>query len=179
MEDRVMGETIYLRLMTKEDTDSIIKWRNSDRVRKNFIDRNLFTVEGHERWIETMIKPGHAVQFLIVEKSTEKPIGSVYLRDIQKTHRKAEYGIFIGEETAAGKGYGTQAAKLMLQYGFDVLKLHKIYLRALAENKQAIRSYEKAGFQKEGFLRDEVLVDGSFYDLIWMAVINPKERDTV
>ena len=64
-------------------------------------------------------------------------------------HRR--FSIFIGDEAARGRGIGTEAAKLMIQYGFEELGLHRIYLRALAGNMQAIRSYEKAGFEHEGY----------------------------
>ena len=58
---------IYLRLMTQEDTDSIIAWRNSDGVRRNFIYQELFTREGHEKWIQEMIDTGRAIQMIICE----------------------------------------------------------------------------------------------------------------
>lgn len=164
---------ICLRFMTEEDTDLIVKWRNEDFVRRNFIYQKPFTREGHLQWIETMIKTGKAVQFIICTKENEF-VGSVYLRDIDRTHRKAEYGIFIGEEKALSKGYGTQAAKLMIGYAFEELKLHKLMLRVLAGNDRAKRSYEKAGFVQEAYLRDEVYLEGRYRDVILMALINPE-----
>lgn len=166
---------IYLREMTAADEDLIVKWRNTDFVRQNFIYREPFTVEGHRNWVETMIKTGKVVQFIICTKE-DKPIGSVYLRDIDREHRKAEYGIFIGEEDALGKGYGTRAAKLMLAYAFEELKLHKVMLRLLAGNERAKRSYEKAGFVQEAYLKDEVFLDGAFRDVILMAHLAPADE---
>ena len=163
---------IYLRLMTGEDTDHIVSWRNSDGVRKNFIYQALFTRESHENWIRTMVDTGKVVQMIICEEGTNKPVGSVYLRDIDKTHQKAEYGIFIGEADARGKGYGSAAARLMIQYAFEEMKLHRLFLRVYAENAQAIRSYEKAGFVREAYLRDDVCIDGVYRDIVLMAVLN-------
>lgn len=163
---------IYLRQMTIEDTDNIVSWRNSDAVRKNFIYQALFTRESHENWITNMVETGKVVQMIICETGTHKPVGSVYIRDIDSTHHKAEYGIFIGEDCARGKGYGTAAAKLMIRYCFEELKLHRLFLRVYAENMQAIRSYEKAGFVKEAYLRDDVYVDGCYRDIILMGIIN-------
>ncbi len=165
-------EEVFLRLMTREDTDRIIGWRNQEFVRSRFIYREPFTRQGHENWIKTMIDTGRAVQFIICIRESERAVGSVYLRDIDRVHHKAEYGIFIGEEDAMGKGYGTQAAKLMIRYAFEEEKLHKLMLRVLAENLQAIRSYEKAGFVKEAYLRDEVFLEGRYQDVIYMAIIN-------
>lgn len=163
---------IYLRLMTGEDTDNIVAWRNREDVRRNFIYQELFTREGHENWIKTKVNTGQVVQMIICDLTTDAPLGSVYIRDIDRQHNKAEYGIFIGEPSARGRGIGTAAAKLMLRYCFEEEELHRIYLRALSGNEQAIRSYEKAGFVKEACLKDDVRIDGKYCDIIWMAVIN-------
>ena len=168
---------IYLRLMTYEDTDRIIGWRNSDGVRRHFIYREPFTREGHESWIRNMVETGKAVQMMICDIHGDEPLGSVYIRDIdRKHHGKGEYGIFIGVESARGRGIGTAAAELMLEYGFREEGLHRVYLRALADNARAIRSYEKAGFVREGLLREDVCIDGEFRDIVWMAALNPYEQ---
>lgn len=167
---------IYLRLMTGEDTDRIVAWRNSDGVRKNFIYRALFTRESHENWIRTMVETGKVVQMIICDLNTNRALGSVYIRDIDRSHNKAEYGIFIGEPEARGRGIGTAAAKLMLRYCFEEEGLHRIYLRALSDNIQAIRSYEKAGFEREGLLKDDVCIDGIYRDIVWMAAVGEEKR---
>lgn len=172
--DEVAG--IYLRPMNDEDTDLIVNWRNQDSVRKNFIYQALFTRESHLNWVRTMVDTGKVVQMMICLAEGDVPVGSVYLRDIDEQHRKAEYGIFIGEAAARGKGAGTAAARLMLGYGFKELELHKIFLRAYADNMQAIKSYEKAGFVREAYLKDEVCIDGRFRDMVLMAAWNPEDK---
>lgn len=165
------GDKIRLRLMSGEDTDLIVQWRNNPRVRNNFIYQKTFTREGHENWIRTMVDTGKVVQFIIEDLSSGQPVGSVYFRDIDKDHAKAEYGIFIGEDLAVGKGFGSEAARLAVKYGFEQLELHKIFLRVFADNAGAIRSYEKAGFIKEGYFKDDVCIDGRFKDLVFMAIV--------
>ena len=138
--------TVHLRLMTAEDTERIVTWRNRDFVRKNFIYQELFTAEGHRAWIRDQVEPGHVVQFIIV-LSDGREIGSVYFRDICREDGTAEYGIFIGEEDAVVRGYGTAAAVEALEYAFTRLGLERIFLRFLADNIGARKSYERAGFR--------------------------------
>lgn len=165
-------EVIYLRKMTREDTDLIIKWRNSEEVRSRFIYQGLFTRQSHEKWIDTMVDTGKVVQMIICLKDGDIPVGSVYIRDIDTTHHKGEYGIFIGEAQARGKGIGTRAAKLMTAYAFQKLSLHRLFLRVFADNMRAIRSYEKAGFVREAYLKDDVCINGEYRDIVLMAVLD-------
>ena len=97
--------------------------------------------------------------------------------DVDRTHSKAEYGIFLGEDDARGRGIGTAAAKLMLRYAFEEAGLHRVYLRVLADNVPAIRSYEKAGFVKEAYLRESVFLDGVYRDVILMSVLEEEWRE--
>lgn len=166
---------IYLRPIAVEDTDDIVRWRNSEGVRKYFIYQADFTREGHLKWLETKVKTGEVIQFMIIEKKSEKAIGSVFLRDVDRDFNKAEYGIFIGEEAEKGRGYGTQAAQLMIKYAFEQEKLHRLYLRVFADNERAIASYKKAGFVFEGLFRDDVFVRGEYRDIVWMAIVNSQK----
>lgn len=167
--DKEVG--IYIRMMQYSDTENIVKWRNTESVKRRFIYQKTFTKEGHENWIETMVKTGKVVQFIICDMDTDLPLGSVYIRDIDREHHKAEYGIFIGDENARGRGVGTAACKLCLKYCREKLELHRVFLRVFADNYPAIRSYEKAGFQREAYLKDDVCIDGKYADIVLMAVI--------
>ena len=108
--------------ITLDHTPLIVKWRNNENVRRNFIFQEKFTEEMHNNWMDTKVEKGEVVQFIIKLKENNKAIGSVYFRDIDYEKKEAEYGIFIGEDDERGKGYGTEAAKLAIQYAFDNLK---------------------------------------------------------
>ncbi len=171
-----IGKTIYIRRMEEEDTDKIVEWRNSDAVRPHFIYQLLFTRESHLEWKHTMVDTRKVDQFIICSIDTDEPLGSVYIRDIDLQHKKGEYGIFLAPTTEKGKGIGTQAALLAISYAFTFLQLHRLYLRVFADNKQAIHSYENAGFEKEAYLKDDVCIDGKYKDIVLMAIIQKEER---
>ena len=165
------GSKVILRPISMADTPLILKWRNTDSVRKNFIYRELFTEETHINWMNTKVATGEVVQFIIHDKEHGRDVGSVYLRDINPLHESAEFGIFIGEDEARGRGIGSNAATLICDYGFDALKLHRISLRLLGNNSAARRSYEKVGFKHEGTFTDMVKLDGKFTDIEFMAIV--------
>lgn len=156
---QLQADAIYLRQMQISDTDNIIAWRNNPRVRYNFIYQGLFTTEGHLNWIKTQVEPGHVVQFVICEKDSERAVGSVYFRDIDREKKCAEYGIFIGEDDAVGKGYGTNAARLALSYAFSEMQLDFVYLRVFADNTGARKSYERAGFHLVKNKQDKIVTE--------------------
>jgi len=171
------GERVVLRPITDADTDCIVAWRNTPSVMQNFIFRETFTPEMHRRWLATKVATGQVVQYIIEDKVTGQAVGSVYYRDMDARNHSAEYGIFIGEAQARGKGFGTETARLFTRFGFEQLGLHRISLRLLAENLPARRSYEKAGFVLEGTFRDMVLLDGCYRDVVFMAKLAAEDRE--
>lgn len=175
MKELLELDNVILRSIRLEDTDNILKWRNHPSVKKNFCLQEELTKETHLAWFQNKILTKQVVQFIIIEKDSNKPIGSTYLRDIDTKNHKAEFGIFIGEEIARGKGIGTSATKLMVEYGLNTLGLHKIFLRVFSNNISAIKAYEKAGFIYEGTAKDDIyLLNGTYQDITFMSMINNK-----
>jgi len=160
---------VTLRKILESDTPLILKWRNSEFVKNNFVVREPFSEENQTKWMHEIIAKGKAVQYIIM--FDDMPVGSVYIRDIDYTHKKGEFGIFIGERDYVGKGIGLHATTEILKIAFNELKLHRVYLRVFTDNLAAIKTYEKAGFIKEGVLRDTVLIEGKYSDMLLMAII--------
>ncbi|WP_455951195.1 UDP-4-amino-4,6-dideoxy-N-acetyl-beta-L-altrosamine N-acetyltransferase [Eubacterium sp.] len=161
------SKVIRIRPIEMEDTGYILRWRNNPRVFHNFIFDQVLTEEMHHNWMENKVKTGEVQQFIILER--EKPIGSFYFRDIDKEHKSAEYGIFIGENSAVGKGYGSYIAQKAIEYAINVMGLQQIDLRVFEDNVVAIKSYEHAGFKRTGE-REEVIKSGENRTVIFMRM---------
>jgi len=174
---RIVGKQVYLRPITdsEEDTNNIIRWRNSETVRPYFIYQKPFTVEGHKQWLEKEIFSGKGFQFIVCRVEDDKPIGCTYLRDYDAHSRKAEYGMFIGEQIEKGKGIGTEILGLTMEFAFGELKLHKVFSRIFADNPASIHSVSNNGFEQEAYLKDEEFVNGVYRDMVLLAKINPDE----
>ncbi len=141
------GERVYLRDMTPNDTDSIVKWRNAPHVVKNFIYRKPLTREDHLNWIRTKIDTGLVRQFIVGRLEDGREFGSIYFRDIDNENHTCEFGIFLGDPEMAGHGYGYEAQNLSMEYVFSEMKMDVVELRVLEANKAAIHNYVKCGFK--------------------------------
>lgn len=171
----LLGKRVYLRQIDYADTDLIVAWRNQDSVRRYFLNQDLFTKQSHEKWMKEQVMTGKTVQFIITENESGDPIGSVYIRDIDRKNQKGEFGIFIGEEQKKGLGFGTEAARLIIRYAFEELGLNKVFLRVQADNGGAIKAYKKAGFQYEGCFREDVNIGSEYVDIVFMGILRDEE----
>lgn len=164
---------VSLRELKIEDTEKIVKWKNNEKVKRNFCLQENLTKETHINWFNTKILTGSVKQFIIKDEDSNTEVGSTYLRDIDRKNKKAEFGIFIGEDSARGKGIGTESTRLTIQYAFETLGLHRVFLRVFDSNQAGIKAYEKVGFQYEGTAKEDILLpNGKYQDIIFMAIIN-------
>lgn len=122
----------------------------------------------YERYAKAEPRARTSARFVVYERATLRPIGSVGIRDIDHLHRTAELGIVLGEPDCWGKGYGTEATRLVLDYAFTALGLHNVVLRVYAYNERAIRAYRKAGFKEIGRRREAHRIGNRVVDEVWM-----------
>ncbi|PKM82240.1 MAG: UDP-4-amino-4,6-dideoxy-N-acetyl-beta-L-altrosamine N-acetyltransferase [Firmicutes bacterium HGW-Firmicutes-14] len=165
------GGRIFLKPLDETDGPKIVEWRNKTRVLNNLFSSAPITLDMHMQYFKMIQKKQSCCQFIIINRENNQPIGSVFLKDIDHANEKAELGIFIGEDDALGNGYGAEAVKLMVEYGFYTLNLNRIFLKVFKDNLEAIRSYEKVGFIREGVLRSDIIKDNQEKDVLIMGLI--------
>lgn len=112
-----------------------------------------------------------AVDFVIYILATGEAIGGVGLRHIHQPTATAEFGVSIQRSEHWGKGYGTEAALLTLDYGFTVLGLHNILLETYAYNERALASYRTVGFREIGRRREAQRLGEKRYDTVYMDIL--------
>jgi RimJ/RimL family protein N-acetyltransferase len=132
---------------------------NSEKKIKEWAEKNA----------EDGFKPDR-YPFSIRVLDDDKLIGFVGLW-LDLVHSEAWIGIGIGERNYWGKGYGTDAMKLALQYAFMELGMQRVSLGLNEYNARALKSYEKAGFKLEGHTRQDMLREGKRYDSLWMGIL--------
>lgn len=167
----LIGEKIYLRPLEPEDSKIFLPWVNDPEVintMQMYTPKNL-PIE--QEFIAGLYKSDRDIVLGIVIKANDKLIGSTGLHRIDWKNRHALFGILIGDKTEWDKGYGTEATKLMLKYGFEALNLNRIQLLVHEFNQRGIKAYERAGFKKEGVLRQAHFHQGRYYDTIVMGIL--------
>lgn len=120
---------------------------------------------------ELLEEPLKFTYFLIRSLEDQRVVGEIGLNEFKYAHRGTFVGISIGDPKDWGKGYGTDAMRILLRYAFIELNLHQVTLLVFEYNPRAIRSYEKAGFRVRGRMRKVVNRDGRRWDAIAMSII--------
>jgi RimJ/RimL family protein N-acetyltransferase len=128
----------------------------------------LFTEKQVKEWNE---KEDHPFFFMIQTLAEDKIIGLVELDGVNWTWRESFVGIGLGEREYWGQGFGTDAMTVILRYAFRQLDLRRVSLTVFEYNPRAVRSYEKAGFQHEGRLRQALSRDGRRWDVLFMGIL--------
>jgi RimJ/RimL family protein N-acetyltransferase len=165
----IVGELVALGPIRRDLLPTYQRWINDfETVRNLGLPPIPMTMEQEQAWFEGAVKGERTTPFTIYELATWTPIGNTSLMDIDYRNRTAEFGILIGEATARGKGYGTEAARLMLDYAFTALGLCSVMLRVHEYNLAGQRAYAKAGYREFGRRRQDYLMGGKLWDTIYM-----------
>jgi RimJ/RimL family protein N-acetyltransferase len=164
----IRGERVALGPIRRDLLPLYQRWINDWEVTRTLgHPMRPMTWEAEEAWYSGAAT-GSGVQFQIYEGDTLRPIGTTGLHDIDHQHGTAEFGILIGEKECWGKGYGTETARLMLDYGFNALGLHNIMLRVYSHNERGYRAYLRAGYKEIGRRRQAFRRAGRAHDIILM-----------
>lgn len=171
---KLVGERIYLSPKSCEEEDIIkfTEWMNDFEI-TDYIDNSSmsFSYESEKEWIIASAKKSSPGNFNIIDLETNELIGSVGLDKIKDVSRSAVLGIFIGNDNYRSNGYGTEAIKLLLEYGFKYLNLHSIKLTVLDVNARAYKCYIKCGFKQTGRDRETMYLNGKYHDVIHMDIL--------
>jgi len=171
---KIIGERIYLSPMNTDDAEIYVKWL-SDYDVTNFLNSHarVLSLNAERKWLE---ENSGGPQFAIVLLENDTLIGNIGLHNVDQLHRNAEVGLFIGERENRGKGYGTEAMHLILDFGFNTLNLHNIMLKCHADNEAGLKSYKKVGFREFGRRREDCFKGGRYVDTVFMDILNTEFR---
>jgi UDP-4-amino-4,6-dideoxy-N-acetyl-beta-L-altrosamine N-acetyltransferase len=160
---------------TDEETIELVRnWRNSDDIRKYMYNDYIITKTEHHNWLKKLQTEDTNKAWLI--KYEKKPVGLIYLSNIDKKNRITDWGFYIADESARGKGVGSKSLEKLINYVFDEMDFNTMQTKVLGNNPLAIKLYEKFGFKRDKSFKDNLLRDGKNIDVYLMSILK-KERD--
>ncbi|MGI8703998.1 MAG: GNAT family N-acetyltransferase [Candidatus Limnocylindrales bacterium] len=168
----IEGRRVILRHHMPENLSAVTRWyRDPELARLTRYQTRPMSVEEIERFFHARLLAPDALAYAIHVRPLDRLVGVTTFSSLDPDNGSATFHITIGEPDLWGQGYGTEAAELMLHHAFVRLGLHRVALSVFAFNARAIRSYEKAGFEIEGRLREAIWRDGRYWDEIQMAAL--------
>src|SRR5262245_3742181 len=168
------GDNVALGPLRTDLADTYRRWLHDLDVRAGLMNPSIVGLEAEEDWIRATNakcaeREPEVAAFTLYDRRDHEPVGTSSLFEIQWRMRRATFGILLG--TRRGSGLGTEATRLVLDWGFNVLGLSSIMLEVLPHNLAAIGAYEKAGFQRIGLRRDAVPEMGRAGDVLLMDAV--------
>ncbi|MCC6251647.1 MAG: GNAT family N-acetyltransferase [Bacteroidia bacterium] len=168
----IEGKQIYIRAIELTDvSENYLRWLNEPDVTTGLLSGTFpSTITELQSYVEQKINDRNTVMFAICDKSTNRHIGNIKLDNFDWISHTCELGVLIGEKDFWGKGIGTEACTLAIQYAFNILNIRKVLLAVYATNIGAIKVYEKLGFVNEGTLRKHIWSNGNYIDKHFMGL---------
>jgi len=163
---------LTFRPLEAADLELRTKWQNNPIVGKNlgWQIRKGTTIAEAKEWFKSYVNNKNDQRYII--EANNKPVGIVGLTDINPIDKNAMLYVIIGEDSYRGQGIGRKTCEYIIDYGFNKLHLHKIWLEVNSYNKTAINLYESLGFQQEGCLKEQIYLEDKYYDEIYMGLIS-------
>jgi RimJ/RimL family protein N-acetyltransferase len=179
--DLLRGTKVRLTALSEDDAPRMARWYEDMgylRLQKTnmALPRSVAQIEADLRQFD---ESADTIVFGIRIHDNNELIGTIGFFEIEWSNQVAWLGIGIGNRDAWGKGYGTEALQLGLQYAFSELNLHRLTLTVIANNERAIALYEKAGFRREGVFREFGQRDGKRYDMYLYGLLRPEWESTI
>jgi len=167
------GKKVYLRGVDESDAEgTYLDWLNDGEITRFLETVGHFPTskESLLNYIRSMARSEQDVLFAIHDVKTSEFIGTSHLGPINWITRMAPMGIMIGNKEFWGKGYATEAIRLVVEYACTRLNLHKVTAGAAVINQGSVKAFEKAGFEIEGRAKSQVLLDGEYHDSLYLGV---------
>jgi len=172
--DILRGERIQLRALEDPDLPDLVRWWREPEwaILQQLTVRpraESDVAEQFRRWSANKGDTGD-VGFCVADRTSGRLVGHATLYGAQLLTRAATLTVMIGSEHV-GSGYGTDAVRTLVDYGFREMGLNRIELHVFAFNARARATYRKVGFRDEGVLRETAFHDGAFHDEIVMSIL--------
>ncbi len=174
----LIGTTATLLPFDEKYLAPVLKWVNQPDVRAGTGTEGPVSDYEHSRWYQRLMEDPHRRTYVIGDGVGESPtpVGLIGLNSLNLRCNSAEYWIYIGEANSRRRGLAREATRLILDYAFNTLALHRIYLYVMENNLPALSLYRNLGFTQEGVAREHVFWQGRYLDMFQFAMLESEYR---
>ncbi len=172
----LIGALIYLRPLERADAPQLVEWINDPEVTRTLKQYRPIDLQSEEEYLDRARQAENQLALGIVARDADHFVGVTGFHHIDTKNRHASFGILIGDKASWGKGYGTEATRLLVGHAFETLNLNRVWLHVYEDNERGRRVYEKVGFRREGVLRQDNYRAGRYRDTIVMGVLREEWR---
>lgn len=168
------GKKVYLTSIEKDDLEQLRNWRNREDYRKYFREYREISRDMQMAWYESkVLKDNSTIMFAIRSNETDSLLGCCGLCYINWVNRHADLSLYIGYENSYidDMGYAEEACKLLFDYGFKELALNKIWTEIYEFDEKKLALYDKLGFERDGFLREQYYHDGKWWGSYMLSLL--------
>lgn len=165
------GKKVYLRAVEEEDIPLLHAWANDPETRGQTGETRPSTYAATVEYYQRIQKDESRVWQAVVMRETGRVIGETGLLRMFPAWRTTDWSLIIGDKSARGKGCGAEAAGLMLDYAFGYQNMHRVSIGVVGFNAEALKFYERLGFQREGVQRDGYFHNHRYYDFVMMSLL--------
>lgn len=170
------GKTVTLRPVTAEDAEAMFATLGDEEAMRLTGTQQTFTVEQVKAFCARVENADDRLDYAVTLPDDPQYRGEAVLNDIDWANKSANFRIAMSGPENRGKGYGTEAAALLLEHAFGVLNLHRVELEVFDFNPRAQHVYKKLGFVQEGVSRDALLWAGEYHDAVQMSLLEADYR---
>ena len=172
----LVGRRVCLRPLARQDLIYLRKWLEDAEIRGLIGEVASMSEADAEKFLEKVRADTERAWFVVVVKESNKVIGEAGLLRMDRAWRTTDISVIIWERQEWGKGYGSEALLLLLDYAFGHLKFHRVAIGVVSFNERALRFWERAGFRQEGVQRDGYYHDGKYHDFVMMSILEDEFR---
>jgi len=163
-DDILKGERTCMRSLERGDLERTWRWLHQPEIHERIGVKVPFSRTEQEDWFAAMRQSSDKCVFAVCRSEDQAHIGNVSLSMIDLRHRNGALSVFIADPELRGRGYGSDAVRVFVEYAFNALDLHRVWCKTDADDQSLERFYTALGFEVEGVLREHEYRNGSFVD---------------
>lgn len=174
------SEKFHLRRWRKSDVQDLFILLSNDHVLKYFLMKPMESILEADLLLEDYllgIENGTSMRWVVADSDTDEMMGMAGFREFDHPHLRGEIGYGILPKYW-GKGVTTDVVRLLVEFGFQVLRLHTIEAQVLPDNSASRKVLEKVGFHQEGYFKENIFFNGKFHDTVFYSILDHTDKTT-